>query len=82
MNPWKVSAQFAAYSWYLDHNADTPQTADEAKRFARDNWVGFLPAAHDGVGRLLIALGKSPKRTQPGGRSESRPARRPRAMAH
>ena len=55
MNPYKVSAQFAACTWFTNSNAGKP-TADEAMQFARDNWVAFLPCAHVGLGRLLIRI--------------------------
>jgi hypothetical protein len=57
MNPWKVSAQFAAYVWYLDRNTEKTDNQQEAARFAKDNWIAFLPYAHEGVGRLLIKVG-------------------------
>lgn len=60
MNPWKVSAQFAAFVWFI--NARTTATRAEALRFARENWVGFLPAAHEGVGKLLIRVARLPSR--------------------
>lgn len=55
MNPLKVSAQFAAYTWFSEKNPHQP-TRDAAD-FARRNWDAFLPSAHLGVGRLLLQLG-------------------------
>jgi hypothetical protein len=71
MNPYKVSAQFAACTWFTNNNAGK-STADEAMQFARDNWVAFLPCAQVGLGRLLIRIasprqkryGKKPGRTR------------------
>jgi hypothetical protein len=58
MNPWKVSARFAAFTWYLNQNNGKPATANEAVRFAKENWIAFLPYAHAGYGRLLIKITK------------------------
>ena len=58
MNPWKVSAQFAAYMWFTKKEGDAPGSPVEARRFAKQNWVAFLPYADEGVGRLLIAIAK------------------------
>jgi len=60
MNPWKISAQFAAYVWFLQERHQPAVTSHEAARFAKDNWVAFLPYADPGCGRLLIAI-KGPK---------------------
>ena len=56
MNPLKVSAQFAAYVWYME--ARRGATQDEASRFARRNWITLLPAAHKGWGRLLAKVAR------------------------
>jgi hypothetical protein len=65
MNPLKVSAQFAAYAWYSDaRQGRAPR--DEAVRFAEENWVTFLPWAHEGWGKLLIRVAQS--RRAEGGR--------------
>jgi hypothetical protein len=55
MNPWKVSAQFAAFVWYSNKMKATPV---EAAQFAKENWVAFLPYAHEGYGRLLIKIAR------------------------
>ena len=59
MNPWKVSAQFAAYLWFTKQKTDSRPDTHEARKFARDNWVAFLPYADQGVGKLLIAVNKT-----------------------
>jgi hypothetical protein len=59
MNPWKVSAQFAAFIWYTNRETERKATAAEAAQFARDNWIAFLPYAHEGYGRLLIKISRS-----------------------
>jgi hypothetical protein len=61
MNPLKVSAQFAAYVWYSEARQGRA-AHDESARFARDNWAAFLPAAHEGLGRLLIRVGQPRRR--------------------
>jgi hypothetical protein len=56
MNPLKVSAMFAAYVWFTDHEGSSVMAQREAASFARDNWESFLPSAHEGLGRLLIRV--------------------------
>jgi hypothetical protein len=48
MDPVKVAARFAAYVWFSSQKAGNPTDADEAVRFAKENWVAFLPCAHAG----------------------------------
>jgi hypothetical protein len=57
MRPLQVSAQFAAFVWYSEAKRGET-THEEALRFARQNWVPFLPAAHEGWGKLLIRVAK------------------------
>jgi hypothetical protein len=54
MNPYIVSAQFAAYVWYEHENPD--KSEQEAAHYAKRNWVTFLPCAHKGVGELLTRI--------------------------
>jgi hypothetical protein len=65
MNPTQISAQFAAYTWFLNGNAERPAVEEEASEFARDNWAIFLHCAHKGLGRLLIRL-TGPRRKEYG----------------
>ena len=69
MNPWKVSAQFAAFVWYSNRKTEGKATAAEAAQFAKENWIAFLPYAHEGYGRLLIRIA----RPRPTRRARSRP---------
>ncbi len=62
MNPWKVSAQFAAFLWHCKQNKDQSTASVEAAKFAKENWIAFLPCAHEGYGRLLIKIAKSRRR--------------------
>ena len=64
MNPLKLSAQFAAYVWYTEVRKGT-KAHDEALRFAEQNWPTFLPAAHEGLGRLLVRAAR-PRRAESG----------------
>ncbi len=73
MHALKVSAQFAAFVWYREVKAETATRA-EAMRFARDNWVAFLPAAHEGWGKLLIRVAKLRSATARAGRRHARRA--------
>jgi hypothetical protein len=56
MNPRKVSAQFAAYVWFLGREAATPAAEAAARGFAQRHWAAFLPCAHEGLGQLLIRV--------------------------
>ena len=67
MDPLKVSAQFAAFVWYSGRKTGGPAVADQAVRFARDNWAAFLPCAHEGIGWLLIRVAEL-DREKPGRR--------------
>jgi hypothetical protein len=57
MEPLKVAAQFAAYTWFNESHAGTP-TVDEATKFARKNWSAFVDDVSEGLGRLLIRVGR------------------------
>src|SRR5713226_267151 len=65
MNPYVISAKFAAYVWYEHQNPQ--KSALDAMSFARQNWNTFLPYSHKGVGRLLakIAEPKCPSVVNP-----------------
>jgi hypothetical protein len=63
MNPLKISAQFAAYTWYMDKQDDTT-TIEEGLQFARENSKTFASCAHEGLGRLLIRLAADKRRTR------------------
>jgi hypothetical protein len=62
MNPLKLSAQFAAYVWYAEVRQGT-KAHDEGLRFAEQNWPTFLPAAHEGWGKLLMRVAR-PRRAE------------------
>ncbi|MBY0526695.1 MAG: hypothetical protein K2R98_25080 [Gemmataceae bacterium] len=62
MNALKISAQFAAYTWYSKNRPDNAETRETASEFARNNWISFLPLAHEGLGRLLMRIAKPTKR--------------------
>ena len=59
MNPWKVSAQFAAFVWFTARKTGGTASPHEAARFARENWVAFLPYAHEGYGKLLMRVART-----------------------
>jgi hypothetical protein len=56
MNPITISAQFAAFVWFTECEENAGKTTVEAMRYARENWEKFLPLAHPGLGRLLLAI--------------------------
>lgn len=58
MDPLKVAAQHAAFVWFTSSPEHLGKGHDEAVRFAREHWVGFLPVAHEGWGRLLMRLAR------------------------
>lgn len=60
MDPLKVSAQFAAFMWCMKHPTGGAPTPGEAIRFAKDNWIAFLPSADKGCGKLLMRLARVP----------------------
>jgi hypothetical protein len=60
MHALQVAAQFAAYTWYTGTKVEAKQ--EEATRFARTRWADFLPAAHEGLGQLLLKIAAPPKR--------------------
>jgi hypothetical protein len=55
MSPIKVSAEFAAFTWFANTGV-RKATAEQAREFAQKNWASFLPCAHEGLGRLLLRL--------------------------
>jgi hypothetical protein len=57
MNPYVISAKFAAYVWYQQQNPQ--KTSSDAMSFARQNWNTFLPCSHKGLGRLLAKIADS-----------------------
>jgi hypothetical protein len=66
MNPWKVSAQFAAFVWFASRKVENQASTLEAAQFAKENWIAFLPYAHEGYGRLLIKIAKPRPRAEIG----------------
>lgn len=56
MDPLQIAAQFAAFIWFCNRHATPPDQRDEAVRFAKANWLYFLPTAHEGLGRLLLNI--------------------------
>jgi hypothetical protein len=60
MKPLEVAAQFAAFTWYTGRcHSPSPTLQAEARRFAKENWRGFLSVAHEGWGRLLLRIAKA-----------------------
>jgi hypothetical protein len=56
MDPLQISAQFAAYNWYMNVQRGAARSEDRAARFARKHAAAFRSCAHEGLGRLLIRL--------------------------
>jgi hypothetical protein len=66
MNPLVLSAQHAAYTWYLNEHPGAGEDYNQARRFARNEWTTFLSVANEGWGRLLlrVANGRQKLRTR------------------
>jgi hypothetical protein len=62
MDPVKLSAQFAAFVWFTNRAGGTASTNTQAWAYARKHWQSFLPAAHDGLGRLLLKIARGRSR--------------------
>jgi hypothetical protein len=56
MDALKISAQFAAYTWYMGMKDEARTAKAEAMRFAREHSTAFTSCAHEGLGRLLLRL--------------------------
>jgi hypothetical protein len=62
MKPLVLSAQFAAYAWFKDRHPE--QTEEDARRYARQNWPGFVDCAPLGLGKLLARIAAVPDQRQ------------------
>ena len=62
MDPLQISAQFAAYTWYMNMQRGAARSEDRAARFARKHAAAFRSCAHEGLGRLLIRLASGQRR--------------------
>lgn len=56
MDPLKVAARFAAFVWFTHQSGNADKSREEALQFAHENWVAFLPWAHEGLGKLIIRV--------------------------
>jgi hypothetical protein len=63
MSPFKVSAEFAAFTWFVNTRAGNVST-EQALQFAQKNWASFLPCAHNGLGRLLVRLARPERKVE------------------
>ena len=70
MSPKKVSAQFAAFVWFANRAGQEPADSRQAWAYARAHWQSFLPMAHDGLGRLLLAIADGGSRRKVAKRGE------------
>jgi hypothetical protein len=60
MSPLEAAARFSAFAWYTQAAAPGLAAPEEARLFARENWEAFLPAAEEGLGRLLLRIARMP----------------------
>ncbi len=56
MDPVKVAAQFAAYSWFKNQDPGRPKTEEDAVRYADEHWLAFVPGARARLGNTLLQL--------------------------
>jgi hypothetical protein len=64
MDPLHISAQFAAYTWYMNVQRGAARSDDRAARFARKHAAAFRSCAHEGLGQLLIRLAACRRRRE------------------
>lgn len=62
MHPLQIAAQYSAYVSYTQGKPEDAETRQKASQYARLNWVGFLPTAHEGLGRLLLQIQEGRRR--------------------
>ncbi len=60
MSPLEAAARFAAFVWYSERPGPARGTPEEPRLFAQENWEAFLPAADEGLGRLLLRVARMP----------------------
>jgi hypothetical protein len=58
MDPCEVSARFAAHIWFINRHGVTAAELEEARQFAREHYPSFLAYANEGLGRLLLRVGR------------------------
>ena len=73
MERLKVAAQFVAFVWYLNSQADSCATPAQAGRFAREKWPKFLPLADEELAKVLTEKPARPTRSKMRERSFTRP---------
>ena len=71
MERLKVAAQFVAFVWYLNSQADSCATPAQAGRFAREKWPKFLPLADEELAKVLAEKPTRPTRNQKMGKRSS-----------
>jgi|HubBroStandDraft_2_1064218.scaffolds.fasta_scaffold2725681_1 hypothetical protein len=64
MKSQQVAARFAAYVWYTSsREAPRRVVRKEARKFAEKYWRSFLPVAPAGLGKLLLRVAGSRRRS-------------------
>ena len=53
MTPLQVAARFTAFTAYLNADSALDRSPEEAGRFAREYWEGFLPLVDEEIARFL-----------------------------
>jgi hypothetical protein len=55
MNPLQVAARFTAFTAYLNAEAGQPRSPENAGKFARECWEGFLPLVDEELATFLTS---------------------------
>ncbi len=53
MDALQIAARFTAFTAYLNAETGQPRSPEEAGKFARENWEGFLPLVDQELARFL-----------------------------
>jgi hypothetical protein len=61
MNSLQVAARFTAFTAYLNCDPNQPHSPEDAGRFARENWEGFLPFVDQDLATFLTSRPRSSK---------------------
>jgi hypothetical protein len=59
MTPMQIAARFTAFTAYLNADTALARSPEEAGRFAREYWEGFLPLVDDELARFLTTPPRS-----------------------
>jgi hypothetical protein len=61
MTPLHVAARFTAFAAYLNADSELARSPEEAGRFVREYWEGFLPLVDEELARFLTMAPRARK---------------------